>query len=224
MEKDRLNLSKRLKAIYDIVPYQTCIDVGADHGKLIIALIENNKIPNGYAVENKKGPYSILCKEIDKSSKKDLIVPLFSDGINDLTNDVKTIIIAGMGGHLIIDILLKNVDKVKNVNDIILDPHNDVEFVRKKMYEIGFSLKKEIMVFENKVYYEILHFVNEKKDLPNLLELRYGPIFLKEKSNLFIKKYNEKINRIKLILSNDSISIKRRIQLENILKEIEGIL
>ncbi len=224
MEKDKIVLSKRLKAIYDLIPNQVCSDIGADHGKLIISLVEDNKIPYGYAVENKKGPYDILCAEVSKSSKKDFIKPIFSDGIKDLSEDVKTLVIAGMGGHLIIDILTKNINKLKNIKDIILDPHNDIEFVRKSMYEMGFSLINEVMVFENKVYYEILHFINKKMDMLDSKSLKYGPIFLKEKPRIFIKKYNEKIKVIKNILNNENVSLKRRMELEKMINEIEDIL
>lgn len=224
MEKDKIILSKRLKAIYDLVPNQVCSDIGADHGKLIISLVENNKIPYGYAVENKKGPYDVLCSEINKSVKKEFIKPIFSDGIKDLNEDVKTIVIAGMGGHLIIDILFKNIHKLQNVKDIILDPHNDIEFVRKSMYEIGFSLSNEVMVFENNVYYEILHFINKKSNMLDSTSLKYGPILLKEKPGLFIKKYNDKIKVIENILNNENISSKRRTELENTIKSIKEIL
>ena len=50
------NLSKRLTAIYKMVPGGIAADIGADHGKLMIALFEDGIISHGYAVENTSLP------------------------------------------------------------------------------------------------------------------------------------------------------------------------
>ena len=100
-----MKLSKRLQAIYDMVPNGVVADIGSDHGKLIISLFQNGIISKGYAIENKKGPYSRLVKAIEDSGCSDSIVPMFSDGISELPSDVDTIVIAGMGGFNIIEIL-----------------------------------------------------------------------------------------------------------------------
>ena len=63
-----MKLSKRLQAIYDMVPSGVVADVGSDHGKLIISLFENGVITKGYAIENKKGPYDRLVKAIDEAN------------------------------------------------------------------------------------------------------------------------------------------------------------
>ena len=110
-----MKLSKRLQAIYDMVPNGVVADIGSDHGKLIISLFQNGIISKGYAIENKKGPYSRLVKAIEDSGCSDSIVPMFSDGISELPSDVDTIVIAGMGGFNIIEILKAHPLKLKNV-------------------------------------------------------------------------------------------------------------
>ena len=77
-------LSERLSTIYKMVPKGVVADIGADHGKLIIALFEGGIISHGYAVENKKGPYTRLVKALTDRGLEEDIVPLFSDGIRDL--------------------------------------------------------------------------------------------------------------------------------------------
>ena len=55
-----IKLSKRLKIIFDMVPKSVVADIGSDHGKLMIALVEAGIVSKGYAVENKEGPFERL--------------------------------------------------------------------------------------------------------------------------------------------------------------------
>ena len=69
-------LSDRLTEIYKMVPKGIAADIGADHGKLMIALFEGGIITHGYAVENKKGPYNRLVKALEERHLEEDIVPL----------------------------------------------------------------------------------------------------------------------------------------------------
>ena len=135
-----MNLSKRLQAIYDMVPYSVTADIGSDHGKLMIALFNDGRIPKGYAVENKKGPYDRLVKALKEAHIEEDVVPLFSDGITDLPISVSTIVLAGMGGETILKILNDHPEKLKLVQTIIVDAHTSVPKLRKEISEMGFAL------------------------------------------------------------------------------------
>ena len=100
-----IKLSKRLKIIHDMVPKSVVADIGSDHGKLMIALVQSGIITKGYAVENKEGPFERLRSNLIRYKVHDKITPLFSDGIKDLPRDTQTIVIAGMGGTNIVNIL-----------------------------------------------------------------------------------------------------------------------
>ena len=125
-----MKLSKRLQAIYDMIPSGVAADVGSDHGKLIISLFEGGVISKGYAIENKKGPYSRLVKAIKDSGCEDHIIPMLSDGISELPSDVDIVVLAGMGGINIIDILKAHPSKLKNVGTIVVDAHNAIPEMR----------------------------------------------------------------------------------------------
>ena len=100
-----IKLSERLQIIHDMVPKSVVADIGSDHGKLMVALVESKTITKGYAVENKEGPFERLRNNLIRYHVSDKITPLFSDGIKDITRDVSTIVIAGMGGQTIVNIL-----------------------------------------------------------------------------------------------------------------------
>ena len=58
-------LSKRLSIIYSFIDEgSSVVDVGCDHGYLLIELAKNNKSTNLLGVENKLGPFSTLNKNI----------------------------------------------------------------------------------------------------------------------------------------------------------------
>lgn len=214
-----MKLSSRLKTVYDMVPKGIAYDVGSDHGKLIISLIENNKINFGYAGENKIGPYNRLKSEIDKSSKKANIKALLNDGINDLPKDVNILLICGMGGTLINDILNKNKQNLIKVEHIIVDAHNAIKDVRVNLINLGYKIYEEKIILEKDIFYEIIHFIKGQSEDLNELEIEYGPILLKDKSKTFIDKWNKRLEEINYLLSFVNNEVRR----EQLILEAERI-
>ena len=195
-----MTLSKRLQAIYDMVPYAVTADIGSDHGKLMIALFNDGKIPKGYAVENKKGPYDRLVKALKEVNIDEDVVPLFSDGISELPTSVGTIVLAGMGGDTILKILLDHKENLKHVQTIIIDAHTNVPYIRKKVCDLGYIISDEKMVEEDDIYYEIIKFIKSDTAFYSESELEFGPVLSKEKSDVFKAKYKKRIDEIDNLL------------------------
>ena len=200
-----MTLSKRLQAIYEMVPYAVTADIGSDHGKLMIALFNDGKIPKGYAVENKKGPYDRLVKALKEYNIDEDVVPLFSDGISELPVSVGTIVLAGMGGDTILKILLDHVEKLKHVQTIIIDAHTNTPKLRKEISELGFIIADEKMVEEDGIYYEIVKFIRSDVAFYSENDIEFGPILRMEKSTLFKQKYEARIKEIERLLNNKSL-------------------
>ena len=214
-----IHLSKRLSSIYNLTPKGIAIDVGADHGQLIISLVENDIAEHGYAVENKKGPYERMVKAINASKVKDKITPIFASGISKMPEDVKTVIIAGMGGSTIISILKDDIDKLAHVDTIIIDSHGAFSFVREEMVKMGYQIDNETILVEDNIYYEIIHFVRGYENYSED-DYSFGPCLRNTKNPLYIQKWNKRLNKIEELLLLD-IDDKRRNEL---LKEKEAIL
>ncbi len=219
-----MKLSKRLQAIYDMVPSGVVADVGSDHGKLIISLFENGVITKGYAIENKKGPYNRLVKAIEDAKAMDNITPMFSDGISELPSDVDVVVIAGMGGFNVIDILKKNPRKLKNVSTLIVDAHNAIPELRKQVCKMGYVIADEDIVYESGVYYEIIKFIAGEAIYLDDPDIEFGPILRNEKSLTFKEKYQSRINEIDKLLETKKIP-ESKIKKLNLEKErIRSIL
>ena len=200
-----MTLSKRLQAIYDMVPYSVTADIGSDHGKLMIALFNDGRIPKGYAVENKKGPYNRLTEALKEAHIEEDVVPLFSDGITDLPISVSTIVLAGMGGETILKILNDHPEKLKLVQTIIVDAHTSVPKLRKEISEMGFIIADEQIVEEDHIYYEIIKFIRSDVAYYSENDLEFGPILRKEQSCLFKAKYEARLQEIDYLLLNKAL-------------------
>ena len=215
-----MKLSNRLKTIYDMTPYGIAADVGADHGKLIISLVEDNKIYKGYAIENKKGPFSRLKKAIEQSFKQEKIIALFSDGIKDIPPEINILIIAGMGGDNILKILNDGIDKLKNIEYIIIDAHSSIDKVREFVCNHGFSIAEEKIIYEDLIYYQIIKFVKSDKAFYTIEDFEFGLILRQEKGNLFKDMYKKRLEKIHHIIINKQVPQER---IDELKKEEERI-
>ena len=204
-----IKLSKRLKIIHDMVPPSVVADIGSDHGKLMIALVQSGKVKKGFAVENKEGPFERLRSNLIRYKVNEQITPLFSDGIKDITRDVGTIVIAGMGGQTIVKILKDHPEKLVSVQTIIIDAHTAVPLARKEISQMGFAIADEQIVKEDGIFYEIIKFI--KADIAALTneDLEFGPILRHQKSATFKEKYQDRINEIDNIIAKGNLPASR---------------
>ncbi len=204
-----IKLSKRLKIIHDMVPKSVVADIGSDHGKLMIALVQSGIVQKGFAVENKEGPFERLRSNLVRYHVDDKITPLFSDGIKDITRDVSTIVIAGMGGTSIVKILKNNPEKLVRVQTIIIDAHTAVPLARREICQMGFAIADEQIVKEDDVFYEIIKFIKADKAIISDEDLEFGPILRHQKSATFKEKYRNRINEIDVLLKKTELPKSR---------------
>lgn len=220
-----IKLSLRLQTIHDMVPTSVVADVGSDHGKLMIALFESGRINRGYAIENKRGPYNRLVEALTEEKIEDVIIPLFSDGIEDLPSIVSTVVIAGMGGDTIIGILKKHPEKLKNVDTIIVDAHSEIPALREEVSKLGYVIADEKIIKEDDVFYEIIKFIKSDVAFYDNEDLEFGPILRQEKCATFKEKYQSRIKEIDNLLSNNKKLPESRIQqLNNEKAKLQGVL
>ena len=204
-----IKLSKRLKIIHDMIPESVVADIGSDHGKLMIALAQSGKVQKGFAVENKEGPFERLRSNLIRYHVNDKITPLFSDGVKDITRDVATIVIAGMGGQTIVKILKDHPEKLISVQTIIIDAHTAVPFARKEICQMGFAIADEKIIKEDGIFYEIIKFIKAEKAIISDEDLEFGPILRHEKCATFKEKYQNRISEIDAILAKGELPPSR---------------
>ena len=211
-----MSLSKRLFTCARYTDgFVKLADIGTDHALLPIHCINEGYVLNALAIDNKEGPYVIAFSNVKKQGLEDKISVILSDGIKDIDDDVDVVVISGMGGSLISDILQK--DPVRNVKRFVLQPNNDSKSIRRILKEIGFKLIDELVIKDNHKYYEILVIEPGQQELTTFEE-EFGPVNLKLKPHFFIERIEKEIAKLEKVAktlnnSSSSIGVKARIQL-----------
>lgn len=152
-----MKLSERLQYIADeIQKGETMADIGTDHGFLPLYLLEKKKCPKVIMADISGGSLKKAetnCKLVKPKGEYDLRL---GNGIDILSDgEVDTVVIAGMGGLLIADILEWNLQKSRSIKKYILQPRNNPGRLRHWLCCNGFSIVKEGIVREGKFLCEI---------------------------------------------------------------------
>ena len=154
-----MQLSDRLQAVASMVTENSRLaDVGTDHGYIPIYLCEMGKIPSAIAMDVKKGPLLRAKMNIERYHMQEKIRTRLSDGVLKLNPDeADSVVIAGMGGTLVMKILEEGKKVLVDVKELVLQPQSDIDKVRKYLYENDYVITAEKMVCEEEKYYPMMH-------------------------------------------------------------------
>ncbi|KMT21667.1 tRNA (adenine(22)-N(1))-methyltransferase [Clostridium cylindrosporum] len=223
-----MNLSIRLKAIVDLIDEKASVaDIGTDHGYIPIYLMENKLASKVIASDINKGPIDIAIKNLKEHNITLGVETRLGPGLKTLSKgEVDVAIIAGMGGNLIASILEDSIDIAKEFNYIILQPAQHQEVLRKYLYESGFKIITEKVVFDSDKYYHTMK-VTKGNDTQYENEVHYytGRGELNTRSNDFKGYINEKIKSMEKIIKYTAKSEdKSRYEyLSNLIKEFKEV-
>ncbi len=182
-------LSKRLLEIANLIDKDKVVyDVGSDHGLLPCFLLIENKAKKAYAVDNKIGPLNRAKETIDKYHLNGKVIPILSNGIDDIREDVDIITISGMG-YYTVEKIFEDKD-LSPYMKIIVQVNKNTDLLRKYISDHHYTILDERVVFDG-FYYEIVVFNTNYHENYSDLEIKYGPILIKNKDLVF-KEYLEK--------------------------------
>ncbi len=162
MKNERMNktlkLSKRLRAAADFVRQDAYIaDVGTDHAYLPIALCLEGRVKGAIASDINEGPILRAREHIKEYGLDKNIATLLADGLDKISAYEPTdILILGMGGELIANIISKASFTKNEAIRLILQPMTHPELLRRSLLDNGYSIIDEVMVFEEKKVYQII--------------------------------------------------------------------
>lgn len=211
-------ISNRLIEISKLTKgFNTLLDVGSDHGWLPIYAIKNNFVCKAIASDINEKPLLNAKKNIEDNN---LDIELINcDGIPKTNADV--IVIAGMGAELMIEILEKTLCNAINLKRLVLSPNCDYDILRKYMNH-KFRIVDEIIIYDKKHFYEAIAYdlVGESY---NCKELYFGPILMKKKDELFIKKYKLRLDKLNEIVDGITNEEKKK-EIEKEIKMIKEMI
>ena len=211
--KKEILLSKRMQMVADLVTKGGVLaDIGCDHGFVSIYLIEKGICPKVIAMDVNEGPLLRAREHIEERGLTEYIDIRLSDGMEKLQmQEADSILIAGMGGRLVIKILSDYMDKAKALREIILQPQSELHLVRRFLIENGFHIVKEDMTEENGKYYPALKVVWEEGQTQELQEREewFGPCLLKDKNSVLLE-YLQREKAKFVQISNEIENIGKR--------------
>lgn len=200
-----ITLSDRLQQVSYFLPKGAIFaDIGSDHAYLPCHVCMLDKNARAIAGEINKGPYNSAKKTVRACQLTNRVDVRLGDGLEIITADeIRQLVIAGMGGKLIRSILEAGKDKLKLVERIIAQPNVNARGVRKWLITNNYNIKDEAIVEENGHSYEIIvadMCENGPTSAWTERELLFGPILLKKRPDAFFKKWRYEQNKLSRII------------------------
>lgn len=152
------DLSLRLKIIAGLVPQGAKVcDVGTDHGYLAIYLKCKGIAQSVIATDLNEKPLKRAQENLASAGVSGVSLRL-CDGLAGVKQgEADTVIIAGMGGEVIARILEGGAHIVNDGKvTLIMQPTTSPEILREFLCKNGFSIEKEVPVFENGKLYSVI--------------------------------------------------------------------
>ena len=165
-----IKLSDRLQMIADeIKKGETVADIGTDHGLLPIFLYESGRCPKVILGDINKGPLEKARENIALHFGADALdddgshacggalALRLGSGLEPVAfGETDAVVIAGMGGILMTEILGLDLNHTKSFKKLILQPRNGSHKLRWWLKQNGFVITAEHLVVERKYICEII--------------------------------------------------------------------
>lgn len=202
-----MKLTDRLLKIASLVTEgKRVADIGTDHGYIPVYLLNKNKVPFAILADVNKGPLDNARKEVRHNNLLDKTDLRLGSGIEVLKKgEVDEVIIAGMGGILISELLEANKEVAHSVDKLILQPMQAQNELRKYLFGNGYEILNEVLVKEDFRIYEILEvkYTGNNTQVEDEIYFEVGKKLIENKDELLnefiykkVYKYNSIIEKL----------------------------
>lgn len=152
------NLSPRLKTAIQMLDAVDCIaDIGCDHGKTALSLIEMEKAK--HVIASDLSETSLKKAEILSSMEayRGTVTCRVSNGFAKFrVGEVSEALILGMGGELIRNILKNGQEVARSLHCVVMQPMRGEAELREYLYENNYRITDERVVFEKDRPYQLI--------------------------------------------------------------------
>ena len=196
-------LSGRLEALLELLSEDSqslLLDVGCDHGYICIEAVRRGLAEHAIASDINKGPLSGASDNIRRAELSDRISTVISNGLRDIPSELikdkkgrgrAALLIAGMGGALITDILRSaGEDRLLLLDRLILSPQSEPELVRHFLEDGGhYHIRDERHVLDEGKYYVLIDAVKARdaEEIYSPCEYLFGRWGIRKKDPLLLE-------------------------------------
>lgn len=180
------------------------LDVGSDHGYLAVRCLEEGVARSAVCTEIHEPPARRSEKALADAGFAGRSVVSVTDGLIGISLQAYDIVvIAGMGGLNIMDILSRamedNGPQIFRRVTFVLQPQKSVELVRKYLAENGYEFADETVCYDRNIFYNCMR-VTYTGNSSNLTDEQacYGPVLLEKYNNgdKMTAEYFDHLNKI----------------------------
>lgn len=188
----RIRLRPRLQAAADMINgSRLSADIGCDHGRLSVALLQQGRTDRVIASDISAPSLQKATQLASLCGLENRLVTVLSDGMAHLgPSEADAIILCGMGGELIARILEGNLPAAKNARCIVMQPMRGIEELRRFLRENGFRIADERLVPDAGRIYQIIAAKSGEPDPPPPWfpkdEYSIGPMLFEKRDPLLI--------------------------------------
>ncbi|MFL8710094.1 tRNA (adenine(22)-N(1))-methyltransferase [Clostridioides sp. GD02377] len=228
-----MKLTDRLLKIASLVSDGKKIaDIGTDHGYIPVYLLKEGRVPFAVLADVNKGPLDNAHKEVIQNNLLDKVDLRLGSGIEVLeVGEIEEIIIAGMGGILISELLEAKKQVAHNVEKLILQPMQAQEELRRYLLNNGYEISEEVLVREDFRIYEIIvaKYTGKNTIIEDEIYFETGIKLLENKNSLFNEFIEKKIKTYSAIVNNlegkngEAID-KKREDSKTAIKKLENLI
>ena len=209
----------RIERIASLCKGSVCVcDVGCDHAYVLTKAIKQYGVKRGIASDIALGPLENARKNIKESGIIDNVEIVLSNGFQNINSSFDTAIIAGMGGALVVDILTKGINKIKD-KKLIIEANCEVYRVRQFVLNNNFRIIYEDAFYDQGKYYEIIVCIPGYNKMDEM-DILYGPLLRKNPTESYITYYNKKID----LLNNVIPQIQNKSKKDEKINELNELL
>ena len=218
-----MKLTDRLLKIASLVTEgKRVADIGTDHGYIPVYLLNQGKVPYAILADVNKGPLENARGEVRHNKLLDKVDLRLGSGIEVLNeNEVDEVIIAGMGGILISELLEAKKSVAHNLDKLILQPMQAQDELRKYLLNNGYEILDEVLVKEDFRIYEIIvaKYTGKNTNVEDEIYYEVGNKLIENKDPLLNELVDKKIFMYNSILNKlegkTGEEIEKKIQLSN---------
>lgn len=148
-------LSPRLRLVASFVrPDVTVADIGTDHAYLPVWLVCSGHNPSAVASDVRPGPLARAAATVSRYDAADRIQLRQADGLDGV--EAQDIVLAGMGGELIAELLARSAWVRRADVRLILQPMTAQEVLRAWLCREGFVIEREDAATEGEKHYLVI--------------------------------------------------------------------
>jgi tRNA (adenine22-N1)-methyltransferase len=203
---DALNLPERLLQIAKYVPQSSqAADIGTDHALLPVYLVQQGICSKVIAGDINDGPLAAARANVALFNLWEQVELRQGDGLESIRpGEVEVIVIAGMGGVKITEILNSGRTVLQQARRLILQPAAGAVLVRRWLTGNGWDLTDEDLVLDDGRFYEIIvaepvdKEEGQKENSDLLMEI--GPKLLEKRHPLLAACLDKQVQDMKNVL------------------------